>query len=353
MPRLERSQQNSQQQQLVVRMTQAGEKAGRRPAHQHHRVQPVHADPIDQRPEQQAAGGECQAEAQLQVPILFVVEFEFLLNLDGQRIGRQPVHVVDDRAEQQQHADVPLPALGVGHLRIEARHGAGHEIPLCFRGRQAAEELPHLFRLTYATHPRLVQSFLLARLDFIAVQPQRRPSRRCRRTSPGRRGPKRTSYCELASPGVPGRRSTRRSGRRPRVRTIFTWCQWSSQFVPGVVLVEIFCRRAVNDKNLVGVVVGLFAQMDVIEMPRVLIAEDQAHVAVPIIRLGAQHVGFEHEVADHHIFDQREVQGAAIAAARICFGETGCRPIRDARAPTSTPPDRSAPIDRRPFRSRR
>ena len=71
-------------------------------------------------------------------------------------------------------------------------------------------------------------------------------------------------------------------------------------------------RGFVDDENLVGVIVHLLAQMEIIKVGRILIAEEQAHAAVPVILRRAKHVHFQHEIADINVPQQRDVQRAAI-----------------------------------------
>ena len=106
---LEHPQEDPEDQQLAIRVAQAGEEPHRRPPDQDDRVEPVNAHPVDQPAEQQAPDREGHPEAELGVAVLLVVEREFPLDLDGQRVDRQPVHVVDDRGQQEQDADVPPP----------------------------------------------------------------------------------------------------------------------------------------------------------------------------------------------------------------------------------------------------
>src|SRR5438045_1681783 len=54
---------------------------------------------------------------------------------------------------------------------------------------------------------------------------------------------------------------------------------------------------AVDDEDLVGVVVGLLGDVDVVEVGRVLVAKEQAHVAVGAVLAGAEHPGLQDEIA--------------------------------------------------------
>src|SRR5262249_1191451 len=63
---------------------------------------------------------------------------------------------------------------------------------------------------------------------------------------------------------------------------------------------------------LVGVVVGLLAQVHVVEAGRGLVAEYQAHIAMRVILGRALHLGIQNEIADREIFYQGKVERAPI-----------------------------------------
>lgn len=60
----------------------------------------------------------------------------------------------------------------------------------------------------------------------------------------------------------------------------------------------------VDDEDLIGAIVGFLGHVDVIEMGRILIAEEEAHIAMIVIFAGRLHLGFEHEVGDFDVLDQ-------------------------------------------------
>ena len=70
-------------------------------------------------------------------------------------------------------------------------------------------------------------------------------------------------------------------------------------------------RFVVDDKILVGVVVGFF-QMDVIEVYHVLLAKEQTDITVAVVLACAEHLRVENKTADRHVLQQRNVVRAAI-----------------------------------------
>ena len=92
-----------------------------------------------------------------------------------------------------------------------------------------------------------------------------------------------------------------------------TLCQCSSQSVPGVVFVEILVRSdGVDDEDLVCVRIRLLAEVDVVEVGRVLVTEEQAGVAVAVVGVRAQDFHVELEIAQHDVLQQRNVVRAAV-----------------------------------------
>ena len=71
-------------------------------------------------------------------------------------------------------------------------------------------------------------------------------------------------------------------------------------------------RGVVDEEDLVRMRVGLFAEVDVVEIRRILVAEDDAHVAVTARGLFGHDAGGEDEVADNASFADRDVDRTAV-----------------------------------------
>ncbi len=81
--------------------------------------------------------------------------------------------------------------------------------------------------------------------------------------------------------------------------------------------------RPVDDENLIAMVVGLAAQMDVIEMARVLVAEEQANILVRILLGRALGIDGESEIGHDDVLEQTQPEGAAKRRLRLAeLGET-------------------------------
>ena len=84
---------------------------------------------------------------------------------------------------------------------------------------------------------------------------------------------------------------------------------------PGNSFGGFFCdrqsRRVVHDENIVRVRIGGDGHVHVVEMRRVLRPEEQAHVLVRIRFLGGKQVGFQNEIAEDPVRDERDVEWRA------------------------------------------
>src|SRR5262249_10156286 len=65
--------------------------------------------------------------------------------------------------------------------------------------------------------------------------------------------------------------------------------------------------------------------MDVIEVGRVLVAEEQAHVAVRIVASRRLHLGLQHEVADLDVLQPRDVDRATVRRLVLALLEQAVR----------------------------
>ena len=84
---------------------------------------------------------------------------------------------------------------------------------------------------------------------------------------------------------------------------------------------DLLSIRAVDDEDLVGVIVGLFAEMHVVKMSRVLVTEEEAHVAMTVIFDGRLQLHIEHKIADRDILDHRAIERRTNRSLRVALRE--------------------------------
>ena len=78
---------------------------------------------------------------------------------------------------------------------------------------------------------------------------------------------------------------------------------------------EVFPGSLIDDEDLAGVRVGLFAEVEVIKVGRILVIEEEAEVTMPSRGLGGLDPGGENEGAHDFVFEQSNTVGAAKGGA--------------------------------------
>ena len=71
---------------------------------------------------------------------------------------------------------------------------------------------------------------------------------------------------------------------------------------------DLGARLVVDDKDVVGVVVHLLAQVDVVEVRRILDAEEETHVAVTVVLDGRLQTHVQGKTANRDTLDHRAVE---------------------------------------------
>jgi len=72
---------------------------------------------------------------------------------------------------------------------------------------------------------------------------------------------------------------------------------------------DIGARSVVHEEDVVGVGISFGSHMDVIEVRRILEAEEQAHVAMAVFIAGLEKVRFEDEIGEDFLFEKGDVEG--------------------------------------------
>lgn len=72
---------------------------------------------------------------------------------------------------------------------------------------------------------------------------------------------------------------------------------------------DLPARGAIDEEDVVGVVVGDGCDVGVVEVGGVADAEEQAHVAMPIFAAGLEEIGFEDEIAELDPGEEGDVDG--------------------------------------------
>jgi hypothetical protein len=86
-----------------------------------------------------------------------------------------------------------------------------------------------------------------------------------------------------------------------------------------------FCNRdtrlVVDDKNGVGVGIGLVGDVHVIEMRWPLMAKEQAHITMAVISRCRKHFQLQYEAADNHVFNEVDIERRADFRAVLALFE--------------------------------
>src|SRR5439155_3964358 len=75
---------------------------------------------------------------------------------------------------------------------------------------------------------------------------------------------------------------------------------------------DLLPGRSVDDEDLISVVVHLLAEVDVVKVRGILIAEKQTDIAMRIVAGRAADLHLQDEIADGDVFPEREVQRAPV-----------------------------------------
>ena len=98
--------------------------------------------------------------------------------------------------------------------------------------------------------------------------------------------------------------------------------------VPGVVLPgrspgrsggDLRAWGIIHDKDLIGVIICLLAEVDVVEIGRILVAEEEAQTPMPVLLRGRFHLGREREVAYVDILEQGNTKWAPVRRLVLAF----------------------------------
>ena len=114
MPRLEKSEKGTTDEELVIVCGPARDHAHDRPAREDAGVEPVNAEAIREKTENEGADRKSPAEDELKIAVLLFAETELFCHPDGSIRQGDPVHVIDRGREEEESGDPPFPGRGAG-----------------------------------------------------------------------------------------------------------------------------------------------------------------------------------------------------------------------------------------------